>query len=567
MKTIENVLLYSLILLAIFVAITSSVIYLRSSSSLLGKEQGGVEVAERYASSELRQYLDSEVSGLEVLDCVQRFADKYIVKLDTFGKKCIGDVDNSVEARTSELEKYRKMYNGASINDYYVAGDWVYYAEMLYDDGSNTVIGIQFHLVDSSTTYTEIVWGDLKGFSCAEDFNNLMEKFEKLNGQQEAIHQQLQETCDEDYSNFYNQRFAYMYYYYSKAYMTYNVDLVQNKVYYRGASVLFTDDHFVRFKELLEFSLLNNGAPSKGYSKFKRQGSSFFTDDEIFVIGEVDEKLKGGITAEVNLQEYEDAIIGDMLYPKQTLSTEFKFSDYSTALAGFEKHFNGVGYAKLGNALACVRRATQKLNGSGVDVLPTGDVYDRKPNPEQINALKEARASLTGYMTKDDEINQLNPKTYYAKKYFKEFYEEYIRYLGDYNTLRKANVENLPESLRYYYFDKEWDYATRNNWASFEPGQPYYNTDDTYHLGFMYNLEKIIKGTQCIQRLTSGVRVQTSESLADFEQGYNANVLALMNKLTDVTALVGHATSDNDSADLLDTLVEEIDLQLERRVN
>lgn len=561
MKTLENALFYTSVLLAMLVLIASSVAYLGNSSRMIGRGQYSVELAEKYASSELRQYLDNTVSGLEVLSCIQRFADKYTVKFDSYACRDI----NCVTADINKIDTYREMYSGAEINKSYVAGNWLYYAELLYEDKGSTISGIQFHLVD--TDKAEIVWGDLKGFSCAESFNDLMNKYRQLYMQQGKINEQLMQQCDTDYANFYNKRFAYLYYYYSKAYLAYNADIEQNNSSYHNASILFMDEHYTKFKDLIKLEPSATGILSSGYSKFRRQSVSLTNDDEVFLVGELDESLQGGVTNRLNLQKYDDPYLADLLFVYQSQSTKFKFSDYNAALGQFRNHFTGNGNAELNEALDKVNKAIKALNNSDTTVLPTENVFNLKPDASKINSLKEARKYLTGYSTSEDELTLQNYTEDNARQHFKNFYEDYMKYLEAYRVIQDSNAKTLPESLLYYYYEKQWDDTTKNEWKEFDPSDVYYNTADAYHLGFMYNLEKIIQGTECIQKLTSGVHMQSSESLADFERGYNANVLALMNRLTDITSLVGHATSDNDSTDLLDVLIDEIDTQIERRID
>lgn len=563
MKTLENVLLYTLILLSLFIVIAISATQLHKSNSLFSKEKTVINVAEQYSASELRQYLDGTVNGFEVLDCIQRLADSYTIKVDS--KECKGD--NALTAKSSEIDKYRSMYSGADLNDYYVAGSWEYYAELLYDENStSTVTGIQFHLVNNDT---EIKWNGLKSFTCADKFNKLMNNFRNLSNSQENINNQLRECCGDNYSNFYTDKFQRLYYYYTMAFVVYDASTQSglSGSDLPDSSKLFENDKYVKFNEIATFRNVDEptGVKSKGYSRIRRETVASNPDDEIYVISDLlDNSLVGGITKDCTLEASSVGELGNLLVPYQVGGrNNFLFTDYSNALSTFHEHFAGEGKAALDDALAKVNVAVQTLNGTSSTDL--GDVdFNTKPDNEKKEALESARKFLTGYASRSDEERNNNYDEANARAYFKQYYDNYTAYLDAYKVLKKAESKNLPGSLRYYYYEKPWSRIERYEWTQLANQGYDFNNRDAYHYGFMYNLEKIITATDTIQKLTSDVRVQTGESLGDFEQGYNATAVALMNKLTDVSSLMGHASADNDVEDVLDELVSEIDIQLER---
>ena len=176
MKSVENVILYTLVIL---LTLSSKAIISRqlgTSTQSMQKTEVALEQEDKFITEELYKYTECISTGADVLNALLQYAGKYRI--------WIGDK----ELDANKIANYRDMFNNDYVNtaNTYV-GMFVYVGEKTAAEGAKEkgVIGIRFSPVEE---HGIVIGAEFSGLPHADSFNITIHNLNELS----SLHKSLE---------------------------------------------------------------------------------------------------------------------------------------------------------------------------------------------------------------------------------------------------------------------------------------------------------------------------------------------------------------------------------------
>lgn len=559
MKSVKSIIFTAALLL-----LAASTIYLimshtSTSETFLKNTQDFLEVEDEQLANELRKYLESEITGAEVIECIRTYGTIYSIDVN-FLKK-----DGSYVTRTiTDVSKYLDPMNQVDAYGHFdsaIQNDndeaWIdsnvrYFATL--KKSNNTIVGLIFTPIDgqkSSYNYsgaTKYVYYQ-KLWELSQNYATLTKLQEELNYKLQHL---LSIDTATDYSDsIFSSRIEPLYDDYAKIY------------FYYGA---FIDDGWDKLNQLERDELLLDNT--------KCQVLRFFRPDwDGYELNEIwDTKLPNldNLAKPIRTSEGEVA-----------LAFSYEISGTTTDLVTMviqQKNTDNYSVNLINNNSKTWVADTYQLNNTN-KYLSMGNgrtfkflIYDSnlKMIKEHFNAqyptqiktlLQEALTSLSN-VDKDwnkweaedkDKLQQARTSLIKARALIKSYYDSYVQCRQACESLR--NKSNMPSCV--------YDLYTRSLAAEEITEGDFSNT--------IHNIEKNSSELWTLDHNLDEVidnnNINESNFFGTNNNGYLNTALLIMNKSVDVSALRGTSSADNEYKDYVDNAILEIDELLAREVD